>query len=138
MTVRLADWGSERPECGSTGRYVGLAVVEECRACGGTEIAVPLWMSVRGRRAIGPACSGQQLQSSIGDQLATVRIGRAGTQCPACGGAAPVAKCDAVISPDVTKYLFRQRLHLVISKNEHSEEPTSRRPLFTPSVRTSV
>lgn len=34
LTVRRS--GGSCPECGGTGRYVGLAVVEECRACGGT------------------------------------------------------------------------------------------------------
>ena len=40
LTVRPTDWGSECPECGGTGRYVGLAVIEECEACGGSGIAL--------------------------------------------------------------------------------------------------
>ena len=41
LTVRPASWGGECPDCGGTGRYVGLTLVEECRACGGTGIAAP-------------------------------------------------------------------------------------------------
>lgn len=35
LTVRRSGGGG-CPECGGTGRYIGLAVVEECRACGGS------------------------------------------------------------------------------------------------------
>lgn len=38
FTVVPAGGGGVCPECGGTGRYVGLAVVEECRACGGEVI----------------------------------------------------------------------------------------------------
>ena len=34
FTVLAAGRGGVCPECGGTGRYVGLAVVDECRTCG--------------------------------------------------------------------------------------------------------
>ncbi|HUG93310.1 MAG TPA: hypothetical protein VML55_20890 [Planctomycetaceae bacterium] len=37
------------PDCGGSGRYVGLSLVENCRACGGSGLALPAKGTVGGK-----------------------------------------------------------------------------------------
>ena len=82
-----------------------------------------------------PSCAGRMWSGGTGAHfgLLAIRYERAREKPPT---SAPhrrfFQECDAVISPDVTRLIFGQRLHRASAKSEHSEELTSTSRHFRP------